>query len=435
MRFIAFVCSLLVGSVAAYPTGVDSCENIPNHGSWFAGCSATGCTGAAGSNRQQPFVIDVLDVSTMPARRVSAYRPGTTYSVILRSTNTSTTCSITTCMKGFVFNVGRGSLITSDFTTVSAATNGAGTLSINPTDARVRRMTACANGLTHVSNTPVYSYSMFWTAPPIGSGVVTFKSITVTNGNGLSNYVAGYILNEVPSNVTTSTVSPTPSMPPASSSVRPSSSTSTSPTSSASPTSSGFLIPSISDTGSSSYTRSVSSTPTARNTPIETATITATTTTTATTTATATATATATITPTTTATITPTTTATATVSKDQIPIQTHIAPTDPKDPKPILVVTQPAPTQAGSIGLGVAVGIIATICLISAYYAMNKHNNQQRSLRNIIFVEDNPNYISQNPMSSRNIHTDTPNDHSTYEIAIQRRSVFEPNRVGRDSMV
>ena len=68
---------------------------------------------------------------------------------------------------------------------------------------------------------------------------------------------------------------------------------------------------------------------------------------------------------------------------------------------------------------------------------MNKHNNKQRPgrLRNVIFVEDTPNYISQNPMSSRNIHTATPYDHTTYEIPPPRRSVFEPNGVNRDSMV
>ena len=193
MRLLSALATVLLvftgWGVDAYPTGVDTCTSTPGHGNWATGCSVTGCTATAGGSSSQ-FLIEAVGSG-------GSYTPGSTYNIALRSAVGGTAaCTTNTCFKGFVLNVGRGSLLSSNFAAVAAGATGAGTLTVDPADPNVRQMTSCANGLTQVSNGQVHAIHALWLAPPAGTGTVTFKAVVVANANGAANYVETLVLTE-----------------------------------------------------------------------------------------------------------------------------------------------------------------------------------------------------------------------------------------------
>jgi len=193
LRFLTSALSLIT-AVYAHSIGVDTCESAPQHGTWAQGCNPSTCVSAGGSMLNLPFVILAFDSNNMP---INSYMPNTNYNVILTSTNGSS------AYKGFVFNVGRGN-INGNFAVVSAASSGAGNLTL--VDTTSRRMSSCTNGITHVNNMNKLTNSFSWLSPPTGSRSVTFKSIVVTSRTSV-NYVVSLRLNEMNTNPS---VSPTP---------------------------------------------------------------------------------------------------------------------------------------------------------------------------------------------------------------------------------
>lgn len=60
----------------------------------------------------------------------------------------------------------------------------------------------------------------------------------------------------------------------------------------------------------------------------------------------------------------------------------------------------------GMIGLGVGLGVIASIIIIGGYYVAHKNNKKTQkplSMRNIIYMGEQGKYASENPMSSRSL--------------------------------
>lgn len=193
--FLRFLTSVLAFAtfISGYPTGVDTCESAPQHGSWAPGCSPNTCMSAGGATTLLPFAINIVDSNNIPTR---SYIANTSYNIRLQSTNG-------TSFKGFLFNVGRGNM-NGNFATISAAYSGAGNLTISPSDINVRRMLQCSNGLTHVNNNNKDLARFTWLSPPAGTGVVTFKSVIVTSATSV-NYVVSLRLNELTNISPTST--------------------------------------------------------------------------------------------------------------------------------------------------------------------------------------------------------------------------------------
>jgi predicted small secreted protein len=85
--------------------------------------------------------------------------------------------------------------------------------------------------------------------------------------------------------------------------------------------------------------------------------------------------------------------------------------------------------------MGVGLGVIATIVIITAYYIIHKKNNKTQkplSMRNIVYFGEKGQYISENPMSSDNL-TGNPNTLSLTTIRYSKnafesseREIFEP---------
>jgi len=199
MNIFAFTSILITFLSGAFglSNGIDACVDAPNHGSWGIGCSPSGCTNAS---------MFPIQLNNMQGQPTTSYNPNMNYSVILgNAASAGTICTDTTCFKGFSMNVGLGS-IAGPYTSVSALSQNAGILVKDPRDPRVRQMTSCYNGLTHTSNANIRQIRGIWTAPPAGSGTVTFKSIIVTSQTGL-NYMSSFIVNEnirpMPSNMRT----------------------------------------------------------------------------------------------------------------------------------------------------------------------------------------------------------------------------------------
>jgi len=95
MRFLGLLYSALLAVASSHSIGVDTCVDIPNHGTWATGCSNTSC-----STNYFP-----LSLRTMSGTIVSSYVPFTNYSIVLGSPNVTTACTATTCFRGFIMNV------------------------------------------------------------------------------------------------------------------------------------------------------------------------------------------------------------------------------------------------------------------------------------------------------------------------------------------
>jgi len=198
LRLLTSVASF-IALVSGLSNGIDTCESVPQHGSWATGCNPSTCISTGGAIQNVPFIIRMFDSNN---RNINNYMPNTQYNGVLSATNTSYP------YKGFVLNVGRGN-INGNFATISAGSIGAGNLTINPTNMNIRRMLSCNNGLTHTSNIDKYTSTFTWLSPSSGSGPVIFKSIIVTSRNTF-NYVASLRMNEFNINQTISaTATPT----------------------------------------------------------------------------------------------------------------------------------------------------------------------------------------------------------------------------------
>lgn len=198
LRLLTSIASF-IALVSGLSNGIDTCESVPQHGSWATGCNPSTCISTGGAMLTLPFAIRIFDSNN---RNINNYMPNTQYSGVLRATN------MTYPYKGFVLNVGRGN-INGNFAIISAASIGAGNLTISPIDMNIRRMLSCNNGLTHTSNIDKYTSTFTWLSPSTGSGPVTFKSIIVTSQNTF-NYVVSLRMNEFNINQTISaTVTPT----------------------------------------------------------------------------------------------------------------------------------------------------------------------------------------------------------------------------------
>ena len=239
MRLLTFLTGL--ASIFAYSTGVDTCVNAPNHGSWATGCSPTNCNSS-------PFSIQVLDSN---GRSVTRYLPNTNYTVTLSNPTAPATCTSSTCFRGFAMTAGAPTAGGGQtFTSVASSPVGL----LNPADNTVRSMTGCPNGQTHVSNAYKKIVHTRWVSPDNSSSNVVFKAIIVTTST-TSNYVTSTMLQpalsatSIPITPTSSSMGSFTSTPTVSSSSVPSSTSST--------------TSSFSTTPSSSTTRSLTTTPSA----------------------------------------------------------------------------------------------------------------------------------------------------------------------------
>ena len=178
-------------SVFGYSTGYDSCINVPNHGSWAPGCTTNLCTTST-------YAITAVNVNNI--RTNGKYVPDTNYTISF-----GPAAGGGTAFRGFIMTVGKGFIPNDTFTQV--ATNGAGVL--HPSGANVRAMASCTNGITHVSNTNKNVVHGTWTAPPVGTGPITFKGILVTTQAGL-NYNAQLTLDEQTPTPSSTTIAAVP---------------------------------------------------------------------------------------------------------------------------------------------------------------------------------------------------------------------------------
>ena len=373
-------------AVCAYQNGVDTCMDVPNHGSWATGCSTTGCL-------TNPFPITLQDAGLNTAY---SYVPSTNYTVTLGSaTAGTTTCSSTTCFRGFIMTAGIGN-ITGSFTSVSSASGNSMSLIKQPTDTHVRPMTSCPNGLTHVSNSQVHSVHGIWTSPPAGTGPVTFKSVIVVSQGGL-NYISQFVISEtstpsgignnsntptssetysisptgISSNSQSFTMSPTVTPSPSatvspsnsiSSTVTPSPSWTTpgtvSPSTSISPTGTiSNSLPSLTTSGTPSWSNSMSITSSSSNSMISSG------------------------------------TSSSTISQSRTPSVSsiYLIPNN-------LVSPTTAPSNTNQILIGLAIATIATVGVCAACY-IRQVTKKAKSARNIFYVDiQTPQQVTQNPL-------------------------------------
>ena len=376
-------------AVCAYQNGVDTCMDIPNHGSLASGCSTTGCL-------TNPFPITIQDAGL---NRVYSYTPSTNYTVTLGSTTAGTTaCSSTTCFRGFIMTAGIGN-ITGSFTSVSSASGNGMSLVKQPTDTHVRSMTSCLNGLTHVSNTNVHSVYGTWTSPPAGTGPITFKSVIVVSQGGL-NYVSQFVMSETstpsgvvnnsPSNSNTPTSSETYSISPiGTNSNSPSFTTTGTISSTASPSAIGTNSnsPSFTTTGTISSTASPSPIGTNSNSPSFTtnpspsSTIIPSWSNSMSITSSSSGTSSITISQSRTASVSPSS-------------SIYLIPNNVVSPN-----TSPPNTNTNQILIGLAIATIATVGVCAACYIRQLPAKKAKSARNIFYVDiQTPSQITQNPL-------------------------------------
>ena len=195
----------------AYSSGVDFCTDTPGHGT------------VAGPGGGYSFAL------TQAGAAVAAYAPGVTYTISLSGASP---------FRGFAAGCWAGTAVASVFDPM-AGVFGAGSGS--------RLQGGCA-GLTQASPpvAPPTTITGTWTAPPAGTGAVTFWAVVVATMNGNHHTVA----LTVPELVASPTATPSPSLSPAAT-----------PTRSATPTPSSSHSPTPSATPSSSPTTSMSPTP------------------------------------------------------------------------------------------------------------------------------------------------------------------------------
>jgi len=463
MRFLSILCSALATITSGYSSGVDTCMDVPNHGSWATGCSTTSC-----STNTFP-----LSLHTMSGTPVSSYVPFTNYSIVLGNPNATGACSATTCFRGFIMNVGLG-IITGSYTSVSSLSTRAGVMHLDSTDTKVRMMTSCYNGVTHTTNTNVHAHKAIWTSPSSGSGSATFKAVIAVSQNG-NNYVSTLV---VPENIGSPTASPTvnyviisvsslgsilvtsSNTPAVTNSITSSNSVTNSLSNTPAVTNSVSNTPAVTNsiTSSNSVTNSLSNTPaltnsiTSSNTPALTNSVTSssslsntpavtsslsntpaltnTITSSSSLSNTPALTSSLTNTPAVTSSLSNTPAVTNTPALTNTPTSSYlystiIASSFSNTPNPtttnIIAYAPIAPSVSndtnpvGFVGLGIAIGVLVTLGILVGYYVIHKRNKSKKphSSRNILFVTDNPEYISRNPLngkivtsSSRNIDVD-----------------------------
>ena len=407
MRFLSILCSALATITSGYSSGVDTCMDVPNHGSWATGCSTTSC-----STNTFP-----LSLHTMSGTPVSSYVPFTNYSIVLGNPNATGACSATTCFRGFIMNVGLG-IITGSYTSVSSLSTRAGVMHLDSTDTKVRMMTSCYNGVTHTTNTNVHAHKAIWTSPSSGSGSATFKAVIAVSQNG-NNYVSTLV---VPENIGSPTASPTVNYV----IISVSSLGSILVTSSNTPAVTNSITSSNSVTNSLSNTPALTNSITSSNTPALTNSVTSS----SSLSNTPALTSSLTNTPAVTSSLSNTPAVTNTPALTNTPTSSYlystiIASSFSNTPNPtttnIIAYAPIAPSVSndtnpvGFVGLGIAIGVLVTLGILVGYYVIHKRNKSKKphSSRNILFVTDNPEYISRNPLngkivtsSSRNIDVD-----------------------------
>ena len=410
----------LVG-VCSYMNGVDTWVN-PGHGSWST--SATSATA---------FPVRFNTLSGVAA---ISYVPNTNYSIVVGGGTTN--------FRGFILD------------------STSGVFHLDSTDTGVRYMTGWS-GVTHVTNTATRQHKAIWTSPPAGNGPVVFRTIVVVNANTGGNYISNLTITEntgipsiAPSLSTTPSIRPTHSTsntvstsPISSDSITSSLSNtiSTTPISSSSITSSSSNTATTSPTPSSSITSSSSNTVTTSpvlsnsitssssntisTTPISSSSITSSSSNTVTTsrvpsnsnTPSSSPSSIQILNPSQSNTITSSTSESNTVSTSttksssttpQPSGSNTITPASSRTSSPspsnggqnqlIITTNSSSQTNSGYVGIGLAIGVIATIIVIGAFYVVHKHNkkrNVHHSSRKIIFVNHQEEYLSQNPLMLR----------------------------------
>ena len=153
MKLFSLICSIFAATAAAHSAGVDTCVDAPGHGSWAAGCSPTSCS-------TNPYP---LSLRTLSGNVVSSYQAYTNYSIVLGNPAATGACTSTTCFRGFIMNVGLGNL-TGTYSSISSLSTNAGFMRLDSTDANVRQMTSCPNGLTQKTSSNVHFHKAIWTS-------------------------------------------------------------------------------------------------------------------------------------------------------------------------------------------------------------------------------------------------------------------------------